>query len=86
MLGENQFSLWQMAQLSTMPNKPVVIYLTLWLLKIQNICTFKDDEHYCQGAFDTYTYCRRCPNATMFCEAPKSCRCDDIEIYSTHRK
>ena len=82
-LGGNQFSL---TQLNTMPNKPVVIYLILWLFQIQNIYTYKDDEHYCQGVFDSYSYCRKCPNATMFCEAQKSCRCDNIEIYSTHRK
>ena len=70
-----------------MPNKPVLIHLIVWILfQIQNIYTFKDDEHYCKGAFDSYSYCRRCPNSTMFCEAPKSCHCDDIEIFSNHRK
>ena len=76
-----------LVQFSTMPNKPVLIHLIVWILfQIQNIYTFKDDEHYCQGAFDSYSYCRRCPNSTMFCEAPKSCHCDDIEIFSDHRK
>ena len=70
-----------------MPNKPVLIHLIVWILfQIQNIYTYKEDEHYCQGAFDSYSYCRRCPNSTMFCEAPKSCHCDDIEIFSDHRK
>jgi len=76
-----------LVQFSTMPNKPVLIHLIVWILfQIQNIYTFKDDEHYCQGAFDSYSYCRRCPNSTMICEAPKSCRCDNIEIFNNHSK
>ena len=70
-----------------MPNKAVLIYLIVSILfQIQNIYTYKDDEYYCQEAFNSYIYCRRCPNSTMFCEAPKSCHCDDIELFNDHCK
>ena len=71
---------------STMSNKPVVIHLILSLFQIQSIYTYDDDEYYCQGVYDSYSYCRRCPSARTFCEAPKSCQCENIELYNNHCK
>lgn len=67
-----------------MKNKRIVIYLIFWLFQIHRIYTFEDDEYYCQGVYDSYAYCRRCPNANGYCEAPRSCQCENIELYNNN--
>ena len=84
-VGENQFSFGTWC-ISTMKNKRIVIYLIFWLFQIHRIYTFEDDEYYCQGVYDSYAYCRRCPNANGYCEAPRSCQCENIELYNNNRK